>query len=77
MVAAATEALRISARTIEHLKRCFVERGLEAVLQGKPQAMTFDGSFETRLVSLACSQAPADRVARRSARWQRRPPNWS
>ncbi len=65
-VAATAEALGVSARTIEHLKRRFVEEGLEAALRRKPRprkprAVTFDGAFEARLVALACSQAPAGR----------------
>ena len=65
-VAATAEALGVSARTIEHLKRRFVEEGLEAALRRKPRprkprAVTFDGAFEARLVALACSQAPVGR----------------
>ena len=65
-VAAAAEALGVSARTIEHLKRRFVQEGLEGALRRKPQprkprAMPFDGAFEARLVALACSEAPPGR----------------
>ena len=52
------EALGVSARTLEHLKRRFVEEGLEAALwrkprPRKPRAVTFDGEFEARLIALA------------------------
>ena len=60
------EALGVSARTIEHLKRRFVEQGLEFALERKrrvrpPRKVIFDGVFEARLVALACSQAPPGR----------------
>ena len=58
------EALGVSSRTIEHLKRRFVQEGLEAALSRepsprKPRAVTFDGEFEARWVELARSPAPA------------------
>ena len=57
------EALGISERTIEHLKRRFVEEGLAAALERKPREkppreVRFDGAFEARLLALACSDAP-------------------
>jgi transposase len=57
------EALGITNRTIEHLKKRFVEDGLEAALEGKPREkppreVIFDGAFEARLIALACSDAP-------------------
>ncbi len=68
-VARTAEALGVSSRTIEHLKRRFVEEGLEAALRRKPRprkprASTFDGKFQARLIALACSPAPEGR-----ARW--------
>jgi transposase len=65
-VAAAAEALGVTARTIEHLKKRFVEEGLGAALTRKarekpPRDVTFDGSFEAKLVALACSEAPEGR----------------
>ena len=61
------QALGVSSRTIEHLKRRFVEEGLEAALRRKPRArktraVTFDSEFEARLVALACSPAPEGRT---------------
>lgn len=62
-VADVAEALGVTSRTIEHLKKRFVEEGLEAALERKsrekpPRDVIFDGAFEARLISLACSEAP-------------------
>lgn len=68
-VADTAGALGISSRTIEHIKRRFVEEGFAAALDRKPlekppREITFDGAFEARLIALACSDAPEGR-----ARW--------
>jgi hypothetical protein len=60
------EALGVTSRTIEHLKKRFVEHGLEAALERKrpekpPRGVIFDGAFEARLIALACSEAPGGR----------------
>ena len=65
-VARTAQALGVTSRTIEHIKRRFVEEGLEAALrrkprQRKPREVTFDGAFEARLIALACSSAPQGR----------------
>ena len=65
-VARVAEALGVSVRTVERLKRRFVEQGLEFALERKrrvrpPREVIFDGVFEARLVALACSQAPPGR----------------
>ena len=57
------EALGITSRTVEHLKKRFVEDGLEVALERKPREkppreVTFDGKFEARLIALACSDTP-------------------
>ncbi len=62
-VADVAEALGITSRTIEHLKKRFVEEGFEAALVRKsrvrpPREIIFDGAFEARLVAMACSEAP-------------------
>jgi transposase len=62
-VADVAEALGVTSRTIEHLKKRFVEDGLEAALERKPREkppreVVFDGAFEGRLIALACSDAP-------------------
>ncbi|MFZ4439402.1 MAG: helix-turn-helix domain-containing protein [Syntrophales bacterium] len=51
---------------MEHLKKSFVEDGIEAALVRKPLAkppreIIFDGAFEARLITLACSNAPEGR----------------
>jgi len=63
-VADVAAALGVTSRAIEHLKKRFVEEGLEAALDRKPREkppreVIFDGAFEARLISLACSDAPA------------------
>jgi hypothetical protein len=65
-VAETAEAMGVTSRTIEHLKKRFVEEGLDAALERKkpdkpPRAVTFDGAFEARLIALACSEAPEGR----------------
>jgi transposase len=62
-VATAAEALGVTSRTIEHLKKRFVEDGLDAALVRKtrekpPRDVIFDGAFEARLIALACSDTP-------------------
>jgi transposase len=65
-VADTAAALGVTSRTIEHLKKRFVEEGLEAALERKPREkppreVRFDGAFEARLISMACSDAPEGR----------------
>ena len=65
-VADVAAALGVTSRAIEHLKKRFVEEGLEAALERKPKEkppreVTFDGAFEARLITLACSDAPEGR----------------
>lgn len=62
-VADVATALGVSSRSIEHLKKRFVENGLEAALARKlrdkpPREVKFDGAFEARLIALACSEIP-------------------
>jgi hypothetical protein len=65
-VADVATALGVTTRAIEHLKKRFVEDGLEAALERKPREkppreIIFDGAFEARLIALACSDAPEGR----------------
>ena len=65
-VADVATALGVTSRAIEHLKKRFVEDGLEAALERKPREkppreVMFDGAFEARLIALACSDAPEGR----------------
>src|SRR6476659_377259 len=60
------EALEVDVRTVERLRQRFVERGLEAALDRKPQdrpsrLRALDGDGEARLVALACSTPPQGR----------------
>ena len=60
------EAMGVTARTVEHLKKRFVEEGLDAALERKapekPRAVRFGGEFEARLIALACSDPPKGRT---------------
>jgi transposase len=65
-VADVATALGVTSRSIEHLKKRFVEDGFEAALERKPREkppreVVFDGAFEARLIALACSDAPDGR----------------
>jgi transposase len=62
-VADVAEALGITSRAIERMKKLFVEEGIKAALERKPREkppreIQFDGAFEARLISLACSETP-------------------
>lgn len=62
-VANIAKALGVTSRTIEHIKKRFVEEGLAVALERKqreipPRTVVFDGEFEARLTALACSEAP-------------------
>ena len=59
--------LRISARTVDRVKKRFVEEGLEAALgsrQGRRARYLrkADGEFEARLVALSCGDPPEGRA---------------
>jgi transposase len=65
-VADVATALGVTSRSIEHLKKRFVEDGFDAALKRKPREkppreVIFDGAFEARLIALACSDAPDGR----------------
>jgi transposase len=55
--------LNISERTIESLKKRFVDGGVDLALQRKqktvnPNHIKFDGEFEAKLIAMACSPPP-------------------
>ena len=56
------EVLRIGMRTIDRVKKRFVEEGMESCLERHPvnreYACKVDGDFEAKLVSLCCSTPP-------------------
>ena len=56
------KVLKIGDRTIDRLKRKFVEEGYEAALENRPTTRVYDrkadGDAEAHLVALSCSKAP-------------------
>jgi transposase len=65
-VAQVAEALGVTSRTIEHLKKRFVTGGLPLALERKeretpPRDIKFDGRFEAHVIALACSDPPEGR----------------
>lgn len=63
------EAVGTTTRSLEHLKKRLLERGLLGAIERKqrmtpPRAIQFGGEFEAKLLTLACSEPPAGR-----ARW--------
>ncbi|CAN5870953.1 hypothetical protein BH24BAC1_BH24BAC1_36880 [soil metagenome] len=55
--------LKVGMRTIDRVKKRFVEEGFEAILERKPPQREYeriaDGEVEAKLVALSCSKAPA------------------
>jgi transposase len=62
------EALDVSKVTVHRVRKAYVEEGLRAAIERRPNAghrpPKLDGTAEARLVALACSPAPSGR-----ARW--------
>lgn len=56
------KSLNIGTRTIDRVKKTFVEHGLDIVLYGKPRQRKYekkvDGELEARLIALCCSEPP-------------------
>jgi hypothetical protein len=66
IVAKVAEALGTTPRSLEHLKKRFVEEGFTSALNRKkrikpPREIQFGGEFEAHLLALACSEAPEGR----------------
>lgn len=59
---AITRILKIGARTIDRVKKKFIEDGLEGVLERRKSDQNYikkmDGDLEAKLVALACSKPP-------------------
>ena len=60
------EGLGVTTRTVENIRRRFVEQGLQAALERKKQCRPsrerlLDGAKEAKLVALCCSKAPNGR----------------
>ena len=65
-VAQVAEAVGTTSRSLEHVKKQFVEEGLTAAIERKkrvkpPREIIFDGKFEAQLLTLACSETPEGR----------------
>ena len=62
MVKDTAKALGVSTRTIETVKKRFVEEGLESAIERKASTrkpnIKFDGEFDARILQLACSECP-------------------
>ena len=54
--------LKVGVRTVERVKKRFVEEGLEVALNGKDSSRVYsrklDGDAEAHLIALCCSDAP-------------------
>jgi len=57
------KAYDVRVRTVERLRKRFVEDGYEIALHGKPREVTkerlFDSRVEARLIALRCSDVPS------------------
>ncbi len=57
-----TRVLKIGNRTIDRVKKKFVEQGFEAALENSPTTRVYerktDGDVEAHLVALSCSKPP-------------------
>ena len=57
-----SKVLKVGMRTIDRVKKRFVEEGLEAVLDRRPTTRVYDrkldGDVEAKLVTLCCSDPP-------------------
>ena len=65
-VAQVAEAVGTRPRSLEQLKKRFVDKGLSAAIERKtrltpPREIKFGGEFEAKLLALACSEAPLGR----------------
>ena len=57
-----SKVLKVGMRTIDRIKKRFIEDGMEETLERKPTSRTYDvkadGDVEARLVTLCCSEPP-------------------
>lgn len=57
-----SKVLKIGMRTIDRIKKRFIEEGLEATLERRPTSRIYekkvDGDVEAKLISLCCSEPP-------------------
>ena len=57
-----SQVLKVGMRTIDRVKKRFIEEGLEEVLERRPTTRVYDkkadGDLESKLVTLCCSDPP-------------------
>ncbi len=57
-----SKVLKVGMRTIDRVKKKFIEEGLEGVLERKPTSRVYekkmDGDTEAKLITLCCSEPP-------------------
>lgn len=57
-----SKVLKVGMRTIDRVKKKFIEEGFEAVLERRPTSRVYesksDGDVEAKLVTLCCSEPP-------------------
>ncbi len=57
-----SKVLKVGMRTIDRVKKKFIEQGLEAALERSPTTRIYesksDGDMEAKLVTLCCSEPP-------------------
>jgi transposase len=57
-----SKVLKVGMRTIDRVKKKFVEEGFEAVLERRPSTRVYerkiDGDVEAKLIQLCCSEPP-------------------
>jgi hypothetical protein len=60
------QVLKIGMRTIDRIKKRFIDDGLESVLERKPTNRVYekkvDGDVEAKLITLCCSEPPKGRA---------------
>lgn len=61
------EAFDVHRRTVENVRKCWVNEGMEAALNRKPQCRPsrqriLDGQKEAKLVAICCGKVPAGRI---------------
>jgi hypothetical protein len=57
-----SKVLKVGMRTIDRVKKKFIEEGFEAVLERRPTSRIYekksDGDVEAKLITLCCSEPP-------------------
>ena len=57
-----SKVLKVGMRTIDRVKKKFIEEGMQGVLERKPTARVYekkmDGDTEAKLITLCCSEPP-------------------